>query len=52
MKSKNFNKKLSLNRQTLVHLDTEDLRRLNGGDVWTDVCPPTVTCPPETRRCQ
>lgn len=51
MKAKNINKKLSLNRQTVVHLDQEDMKRLNGGLPWTETCPPTYSCPTTTRLC-
>ncbi len=31
MKSKDFTKKLSLNKETIVHLEAEDLNKVKGG---------------------
>jgi len=49
MKSRNFSKKLSLNKTTIVHLNVYDLKNVHGGDsnpcAFTPDCPPTTGCP-------
>ncbi len=52
MKSKKLTKSLSLNKQTVVHLDWEDLKSLNGGGVFTDFCPPTTVCVRTENTCE
>jgi natural product precursor len=35
MKSKTFNKKLSLNKKTVVNLEGKEMTEVLGGDVWS-----------------
>jgi len=57
MKTKNFSKKLSLNKRTVAHLDRNEMSRVNGGRPWTDacdtldICTSKISCPIETDGC-
>lgn len=47
MKTKKFDKKLSLNKTTVAHLGNVEMKDVKGGDL-TDTCKtgcPTITCP-------
>jgi natural product precursor len=63
MKTKNFAKKLNLNRRTIANLDRKQLRAVRGGEDSVDVCLDTqntnctcitetlYTCPVLTTNC-
>jgi natural product precursor len=50
MKTKKFNKKLALNKQTISNINNDEMNVLRGGDSIDTLCP-VKTCPP-TRTCQ
>lgn len=46
MKPRNFNKKLSLNKKTIAHLNNYDMKTLRGGiDPVTHTCSEGKPCP-------
>ena len=53
MKKRAMNRKLSLNRETLIHLETENLNQVAGGQLLTILscifsCKTHCTCPGQT----
>lgn len=44
MKTKNFKKKLTLNKVTIDHLNNYELKGINGGAVSLDACSEETSC--------
>ena len=49
MNTKKFNKKLVLNKETVVKLNNDDLSKIKGGEAgihltWTKKCKAKITC--------
>jgi len=52
MKTKNFDKKLILNKKTIVTLEQEQMNELHGGTLPTEMtCPTEIKCIPTYWDC-
>ena len=51
MKKKKFNKKLSLNKESIANLNSSEMRKVNGGKhQHALVTDESIDCPPETEN--
>ena len=51
MKKKKFNKKLSLNKESIANLNSPEMRKINGGNQQHELIPDTNTTETEAVSC-
>lgn len=53
MKVKKLDRKLSLNKKTIVNLNSSEMNVVKGGDTLDAECPSytCISCPPNTYKC-